>query len=223
MKLSLLAILFCLTLYSCSTEPTREYTYEENLASCTKKLTRLPNNIDTTALKVAESEEKNELRIRECMKGSNGPDFMLKTDQDDSISTKPKQGRAMVLFFWFAALDAPAAFAKSDSASFAAMNELYHKYKRKADFIGLPFNEPLIKEKYLREHPLDFPQADTHEGVNDDIYKAVGPSSYPYILFINTNGKVVKVNGGTLTTKSKIIAAYSPIIQACIDNKPYND
>ena len=223
MKLALLAILLCFTLYSCSTETTREYTYEENLASCTKKLTRLPNNVDTTALKVAESEFKTELRIRECMKGSNGPDFMLKTDQGDSVSTKPKQGKAMVLFFWATVPGAPISHVKSNAASLAAMNALYHEYKGKVDFLGFPFDIPAVKEEYLREHPLDFPQADNQKGTNTTFYKAVSPSSYPYVIFIDTRGKVVQISSGSFTPTSEIIAVYSPIIQTCIDNKPYND
>ncbi|MBC6606065.1 redoxin domain-containing protein [Hymenobacter sp. BT188] len=157
------------------------------------------------------------------MKGSVGPAFMVKTYRGDSVSTAPMQGKAMVLFFWSATLDdAPAYSKKSDLASFAAMNALYRKYSQSVDFLGFPFDESATIRRHLQAHPLSFPQADDNK-LSGNKHMALTQNTTPYVIFINTQGRVVKIMSGGLTTEKRTIQVYSPIIKACIENSPYSE
>lgn len=221
MRFILLLFVFFCTLCSCSTQ--RENTYEENLAICTKKLSHFPEGIDTTDLESRNVKLQFEEQIRECMKGSVGPAFMVKTYRGDSVSTAPMQGKAMVLFFWSATLDdAPAYSKKSDLASFAAMNALCQKYSQRVYFLGFPFNDSATTRRHLQAHPLNFPQADDNK-LSSDKYLTLTQNTDPYVIFINTQGRVVKIISGALTTEKRTIQVYSPIIKACIENKLYSE
>ncbi|MGY2131086.1 peroxiredoxin family protein [Hymenobacter sp. HD11105] len=216
----LLFLLFC-TLCSCSTH--RENTYEENLAICTKKLSHFPEGIDTLGIEGRNAELQFEEQIRECMKGSIGPAFVVKTYRGDSVSTSPRQGKAVVLFFWSATLDdAPAYSKKSDLAVFAAMNGLHRKYSQNVDFLGFPFNDSATTRRHLQAHPLNFPQADDSK-LSSNKHITLTQNTTPYVIFINTQGRVIKIMSGGLATEKRITEVYSPIIKACIENKPYSE
>ncbi|WP_170934830.1 TlpA family protein disulfide reductase [Hymenobacter gelipurpurascens] len=156
------------------------------------------------------------------MKGSIGPNFKVQTYTGDSIITAPMQNKAVVLFFWLATLDdAPAVFKKSDLASFAAMNALCRKYNQSVNFIGFPFNDSSTVRRHLQAHPLNFPQV-YDDKITSDKHIELTQNGTPCVIFVNTQGRVVKISSGNPTSASLIIETYSPIIQACIDNKPYS-
>jgi hypothetical protein len=221
MRIIISAYLLFSVLCSCSTQ--RENTYEENIAICTKKLAHFPKGIDTTSLEGANTEAQFKEQIRECMKGSLGPSLTVKTYRGDSVSTAPMQGKAVVLFFWSATLDKdPAYIKKSDLASFAAMNALYLKYSQRVNFLGFPLNDSTTIRRHLQEHSLYFPQV-YDEKISGDNYLLLTQNAGSYIIFINTQGRVVKIISGSLSTEEEAIQMYSPIIQACIENTPYSD
>ncbi|MCA8833399.1 TlpA family protein disulfide reductase [Hymenobacter pini] len=218
LTLSLLAVFY--TLCSCSNPS--EITYEEQLSICTKNHKSPTSKINKTNLEAATQEFQLEQQIRECMKGAHGPAFKLKTYKGDSINTVPTQGKAVVLFFWSATLaDAPDYAKKSDSATFAAMNTLCQKYDKKVDFIGFPFNDSITVKRYLQEHPLYFPQVYDRK-ISSDKYILLTQNTTNYTIFINTQGRVVKIVSGSFATESRATQVISTIIQACTENKPYN-
>jgi hypothetical protein len=221
MKLTLLLFLYLQITSSCSTR--RENTYEENLAICTKKLGHFPKGADSTGLAGAQAESNFKQQIRECMKGSFGPDHMVKTYRGDSVSTAPTQGKAMVLFFWTVPdSSAPVELKKSNLASLAGINSLCRKYHGSVDFLGFPFNDSLTTTHYLQKYPLDFPQVNDKK-LDNNRQLLLTQNILPYVIFISTQGRVIKMNHGGFTTETKTVERYSPIIQACIDNKSYNE
>jgi len=204
----------------CSCSPKRENTYEQNLAACTKRLGHFPKGIDSTSTIGANAKAQFQEQIRDCMQGSTGPKLMVKTYTGDSVSTVPTQGKAMVLFFWLALPDdAPIEFKKSDKSLFTAMNMLHRKYTHSVEFLGFPFNDIATAKQYLQAHPLDFPQVQDKK-ISSDKHILLSQNSNPYLIFINSKGKVVKIITGSLSTEKRAIEVYSPIIQACIKNKP---
>ncbi|MBF9219649.1 TlpA family protein disulfide reductase [Hymenobacter ruricola] len=148
------------------------------------------------------------------MKGSLGPEFTVMTNRGDSMSTKPNQGKAMILYFWATTKFAPPEFARSDAEDMAALNALYHKFSNRADFIGLPFNDSVTVKEYLKEHPLDFPQAMGGATADKELY--ITQYTTPLVIFINSKGRVVNIRSGSLRKRDLIIKKYTPIVQACL-------
>jgi hypothetical protein len=199
---------------SCSTKP--KGTYEENLAVCTKEVSRVPKGADTTNLKVAEAQNISEEQIRDCLIGSVGPVFKVKANQGDSISSTPAKGKAMVLFFWWVTPGGPTEFEEADAELFAAMKDLYQQFHHQVDFIGFPFNDSLTSTNYLQQHPLDFPQVLGKDIAAKESF--LTQNTYPYTMFINTQGRIVKLRAGSYTKRGLIMEEYSTLIQACLNN-----
>jgi len=124
----------------------------------------------------------------------------------------------MVLYFWYVTKPNPP-FEQTDIEDMEAINRLYHTFSEHVDFIGFPFNEFFTSKPYLSEHHLDFPQAQGKAAAEKGFRLTQGTN--PFIIFINTQGKVVKIFSGSYGRKIKIIDKYSPIIQACINNTAY--
>jgi hypothetical protein len=186
----LLLLLICI-LSSCSTR--RENTYEENFALCKK---RPPANKDTVNY-------PRRYDDYECMKGSLGPVFTAMTNRGDSMSTKPTHGKAMVLYFWLTTKFDPPEFARSSAEHVAAMNALYHKFFKEVDFIGFPVNNSAEVRKYLKKHPLDFPQA--VGGATADEESFITQRTTPLVIFINSKGRVVDTRPGSFKKKQLLI------------------
>ncbi|TGD81649.1 TlpA family protein disulfide reductase [Hymenobacter wooponensis] len=220
MKFTFSLFLFAWTICSCSTQ--RENTYEENLAICTKKLGHYPKGIDSSSIEGAEARYQFKEQIRECMKGSMGPALTVRTYGGDSVNTLPTQGKAMILFFWLVFPDGSAEAEKADLAIFSAMNALCQKHSQSVDFIGFPFNDSSTTRRYLQAHPLIFPQV-YDKKITSNKHIALTQDGTACVIFINTQGRVVKIRSGSPTSEKQIIESYSPIIQACIDNKLYSD
>lgn len=201
---------------SCSTYTKRKSTYEENLSVCTKKAGHVPKGADTTSLKVAEARDIFEEQIRDCLVGSVGPVLKVKTNQGDSISTTPAKGKAMVLFFWWVTPGGPIEFDKADAELFAAMKDLYQQFHHQVAFIGFPFNDSLTSTKYLQKHPLNFPQVLGKDIAAKESFFT--QNTYPYTMFINTQGRIVKLRAGSYTKRALIMEEYSTLIQACLNN-----
>jgi peroxiredoxin len=150
------------------------------------------------------------------MKGSLGPVFTAMTNRRDSISTKPNSGKAMILYFWSTDKFAPADFVRSDAEDAAAINTLYHKFYKQADFIGFPFNDSSTVNQYMKEHSLDFPQVMDKTTIGKENY--ISQYTTPLVIFINSKGRIVDIYPGSLRKKEVIIKKFTPIIQACISN-----
>ncbi|MBJ6108661.1 redoxin family protein [Hymenobacter sp. BT523] len=150
------------------------------------------------------------------MKGSLGPVFTAMTNRGDSVSTKPANGKAMVLYFWLTTKFDPPEFARSSAEHIDALNALYHKFSRQVDFIGFPVNNSADVREYFKKHPLDFPQAVGGATADKEAY--ITQNTTPLVIFINSKGRVVDIRPGSFKRKKLLIKEYTPIIQACLSN-----
>jgi cytochrome c biogenesis protein CcmG/thiol:disulfide interchange protein DsbE len=115
----------------------------------------------------------------------------LPTLNNDSIGIENLKGKPTLINFWFTSC-APCI------AEMDALNEIKKQFGNKVNFIAITYNTKEIVNDFLKTKQFDF----THivEAFNEiDFWKI---SSYPRNVFLDKNGKVVKITESIPSTKN---------------------
>ncbi|WBO83770.1 peroxiredoxin family protein [Hymenobacter yonginensis] len=214
MKLRFLLLLFCFA--SCS----QQDDFATAFAKC-KANNKLATLNDSDANLLAQG------AVYDCIKGANGPAITATSIDNTVINTTANNDQAVALYYWSIPLpNAPEHHSESVYRNIEAINILSEKYKGRVKFVGFSPNNSNSVKAFILQHPFNFPQVANADSLWAPLFsEPVGgpPIGGPFILFINTDGKVTYAFSGTYTNAATTIERYKPVLEACLTNSVYSD
>jgi thiol-disulfide isomerase/thioredoxin len=119
------------------------------------------------------------------LQGKAFPDFEIKLMDGTTLSNQDLKGKPSMINFWFAQC-APCI------DEMPLLNKLKNQYSDQVNFVAITYENKAAIEKFLTKNPFEYSLSHGSKEFIDSI----GVKSYPTNVFLDSQGRIVKVTGG---------------------------